>query len=107
MERKIMIDCYKVYETGNNYSKDAEGIEQNQTKLTEIAETIETIWKGPDSQNFIISLKKHIDEMNDIIGFLDHKSDVLKGASTDHKATDEEFTRKMKRSDEDDEQYRN
>ena len=62
MGRKILIDCYKVYETGENYSKDAEGIEQNQTKLTEIADTIETIWKGPDSYNFIISLRKHISQ---------------------------------------------
>ena len=106
MERKILIDCYKVYETGTRYSNDAEEIEQNQTKLTEIAENIEAIWKGPDGRNFLVSLRKHIDEMNDIIGFLDEKSDVLRGASTDHRTEDEEFTLKMKRSDENDESER-
>ena len=104
MERKILIDCYKVFETGNKYSQNAENIEQNQTTLSEIAENIENAWKGADSHNFLVSFRNHIDEINDIIGFLDFKSDILKGVSSDHKTTDENFTLKMKRSDED-EQY--
>ena len=99
MERKILIDCYKVYETGTQYSKDAEDVEQNQTKLVEIADTIESAWKGPDGENFIMSLRSHIDEINDLIGFLEAKSDVLRGASDDHRKEDEDFTIKMKRSD--------
>lgn len=107
MEQKILIDCYKVYETGDKYSQNAESIEQNQTTLSEIADNIESLWKGPDSHNFLVSFRNHIDEMNDIIGFLDFKSDILRGVSSDHRTTDENFTQKMKRSDEDEQQYWN
>ena len=105
MERKILIDCYGVYETGNRYSHDAEEIERNQTKMSEIADNVENAWKGPDGANFVMSLKKHIDEINDIIGFLDKKSEILKGVSEEHRVNDEDFTNEMKRSGDDENQY--
>lgn len=101
MERKIMIDCEQVYDTGSRYSQDAQDIESNQTEMTEIADSIESFWKGGDSYNFLLSLRKHADDLNDLIGFLDHKSEVLKGAAGDHKTSDDNFCLKMKRSDED------
>ena len=102
MGRKIKINCKRVYETGLKYTKQAELIMKEQQKLNAISGEIESAWTGADSNNFLVSFNKHIEELNNIMAFLNNESGILKANALEHSNIDINFTNKMKRSGMDD-----
>ncbi len=99
MGRGIKINCKRVYETGLKYNREAELIREEQQKLSEISNTISTIWTGGDSHNFQVSFNDHIKSLDEVINYLENKAMILKGNALDHSTVDNDFTNKMKRSD--------
>ena len=95
----IKINCRKVYETGQEYQKDAEVIKEKAKKLQEISSSISKSWTGMDSHNFQLSFNEHIKSLDDLINFLEVNQDILKKSSLNHNIVDDNFKNKMKRSE--------
>ncbi len=99
MERVIKINCKHVYESGLEYENKASEIEKIQKKLIKAGEDIKSIWPSEDGHNFLVSYNEHILELNNIIEFLDEEAYILKGSALEHSNVDNDFSDKMKRSD--------
>ncbi|MBR4672187.1 MAG: hypothetical protein IKO78_03165 [Bacilli bacterium] len=95
----IKINPRKVYESGMKYHVYADRVIEDQRKLRGIKENVEKLWTGEDSHNFGVSFESHIDELDDIIDFLEEKSMLLKENALNHNTSDNNFKTKMERSD--------
>ena len=100
MDRVIKINCKHVYESGLEYEDKAKEIENILKTLVKAGEDIKNIWPSDDGNNFLVSYNKHILDLNDIIEFLDDEAYILKGCALEHSNIDNNFSDKMKRSDE-------
>ena len=95
----IKINPRKVYETGMEYHTYADRVITDKAKLNGIKEKVAEIWTGEDSHNFGISFGSHIDELDEVINFLEAKSALLKENAFNHNTSDNNFKTKMERSD--------
>ena len=94
----IIINTRKVYDNGVLYEKKVEEIENIKNKLLDIANEISENYKGPDSHNFIVSFKSHIDKLNEVQTFLDENAYTLKTNALQHGGEDNTFIAKVERS---------
>lgn len=99
MGNRIRINCKKVYDNGVYYEKNSEDIESIQKELKDIYTTLEKEWEGVDDHNFLVSFGRHIDDINNMIGFLEVNGDLLKKNALEHSGIDNNFAVKMERSD--------
>ena len=99
MGNRIRINCRKVFDNGVYYEKTGEEIESIQKDLENIYETLDKEWSGVDDHNFLVSFNRHINDMNQMIGFLATNGDLLKKNALEHNGIDNNFAVKMERSD--------
>ncbi len=99
MSDRILINCRKVYETGEEYLDSSERIKEYQEDFKRTKNKISYIWKGGDSYNFLTSFQSHIDKLTDFINYLEFEGELLKNNALDHNTSDNNFSTKMKRSD--------
>ena len=101
MANKILINCRKVYETGEKYLESSSKISECQEDFNRTKSKISYIWKGGDGYNFAVSFGNHIEELTKYIEFLEFEGELLKKNALDHNTSDVNFSTKMKRSDDD------
>ena len=102
MGSRLRINCKKVYETGVDYTNISEEIIKIQGNLKNSYQAIENNWSGVDSHNFLVSLDKHINDLEQIYSFLNYNGELLKKNALEHGTIDNNFATKMERSDLDD-----
>jgi len=101
MARTIKINCKKVYDVGVSYANRANRLKEIQKEMRNISSSISNIWQGVDSTDFNIMFNEHIDALDNLIIFLENKSELLKKNALNHNMADDDFSTKMKRSDQD------
>jgi len=99
LSRKIKINCRRVYEVGNFYKESADNIRKMKNDMLEISANISIAWQGVDSNNFNSRFNSHVEYLDNLINFLESKSNVLKKTSIAHNAVDNDFSERMKRND--------
>jgi len=95
----IIINTRKVYDNGVFYEEKQEETENIKTRLLKIADEISENYKGPDSHNFLVSFREHINNLNDVEEFLSDNSYTLKTNALQHGGEDNTFIAKVERSD--------
>lgn len=101
MGDKILINCRKVYETGDSYLESSDRIKEYQNVLTKNKNKISYVWKGIDSESFLASFSEHIERLTYLIDYLEFEGGILKGVALDHNTSDNNFSTMMRRSDDD------
>lgn len=101
MARTIKINCKKVYDVGTSYTNSANRLKEIQKEMKDIASSVSNIWQGVDSSNFNVMFNEHIKALDNLVIFLENKSELLKKNALNHNMADDDFSTKMKRSDQD------
>lgn len=99
MVNRIRINCKKVYDNGMFYLDNCEKLSAIQKELNDVSDKIDEIWGGIDNNNFLVSFKKHIKDLDQVINFLEDNGDLLKKNALAHSGIDNNFTIDMERSD--------
>ena len=101
MSEKILINCRKVYETGDSYFESLDRIKKNKNELKKYKNKISYVWKGIDSESFLSSFSEHIENLTYLINYLEFEGGILRSSALDHNTSDNNFSTMMRRSDED------
>lgn len=99
MARNIKINCKRVYSAGVAYQDFANEVREIQRRMQNISSSISKCWQGVDNNNFTVKFNEHINYLNNLIGFLDEKGNLLKNNALNHENADKEFVNRMKRTD--------
>ena len=99
MINRIKINCRKVYDNGELYLNTCDDGVNILKRLDNISTDISKIWGGADGNNFVVSLNKHIKELDKVINFLGFNGDLLKRSALEHSGVDNDFATKVERSE--------
>ena len=99
MANKIKINCKKVYDTAVFYGDSAQRISELKKELSTISSNVSNAWQGVDNNNFTVTFNNHIEQLNELVSFLESKSLLLKKISSLHNSVDNDFSNSMKRVD--------
>ena len=94
----IKINYKKVYETSLFFKEKKEDIDEVESELKKISDTIKDVWTGDDSHNFIESFNAHINDLENVKNYLTGTGDLLEKITTRHNDTNNEFVENMERS---------
>lgn len=95
----IIINTRKVYDNGVLCETKGEEVRAIKERLIKVADEITENYKGPDSHNFIVSFKTHINKLLDVEEFLNENASILKTNALEHGGEDNTFIAKVERSD--------
>ena len=95
----IKINCDKVHKQGEKYVDYSQEFKNVQKTLKDIKQGVAEAWTSDENVNFLSSFEGHINYMDNFIGFIDNKGELLKKASDKHDESEKEFINQMERSD--------